>query len=64
MGQLLTLSLFFTLLAAFIIVPAFLGPPPPEAERDLRTAELHGLTARKEPQPAKSPAKPTPAKSA
>jgi hypothetical protein len=32
MGQLLTISLFFTLLAAFIIVPAFLGPPrhPPE----------------------------------
>ena len=28
MGKLLTLSLFFTLLAAFIIVPAFLGPPP------------------------------------
>lgn len=30
MGALLTLSLFFTLLAAFIIVPAFLGPPPEE----------------------------------
>jgi hopanoid biosynthesis associated RND transporter like protein HpnN len=27
MGELLTISLFFTLLAAFIIVPAFLGPP-------------------------------------
>lgn len=27
MGQLLAISLFFTLLAAFIIVPAFLGPP-------------------------------------
>lgn len=27
MGQLLALSLFFTLLAAFVIVPAFLGPP-------------------------------------
>lgn len=27
MGALLTISLFFTLLAAFIIVPAFLGPP-------------------------------------
>ncbi|MBZ6077990.1 MMPL family transporter [Microvirga puerhi] len=27
MGQLLALSLFFTLLAAFIVVPAFLGPP-------------------------------------
>ena len=28
MGELLALSLFFTLVAAFIIVPAFLGPPP------------------------------------
>ncbi|MDE2361745.1 MAG: MMPL family transporter [Hyphomicrobiales bacterium] len=28
MGKLLALSLFFTLVAAFIIVPAFLGPPP------------------------------------
>ena len=27
MGKLLALSLFFTLLAAFVIVPAFLGPP-------------------------------------
>ncbi|MBG0803128.1 MAG: MMPL family transporter [Methylocystis silviterrae] len=27
MGQLLAIALFFTLLAAFIIVPAFLGPP-------------------------------------
>ena len=27
MGELLIISLFFTLLAAFIIVPAFLGPP-------------------------------------
>lgn len=31
MGKLLTLSLFFTLLAAFVIVPAFLGPPPDPA---------------------------------
>lgn len=28
MGKLLTVSLFFTLLAAFVFVPAFLGPPP------------------------------------
>lgn len=28
MGKLLAISLFFTLLAAFLIVPAFLGPPP------------------------------------
>ncbi|MCC0006244.1 MAG: hopanoid biosynthesis-associated RND transporter HpnN, partial [Methylobacteriaceae bacterium] len=27
MGKLLAISLFFTLLAAFFIVPAFLGPP-------------------------------------
>jgi predicted RND superfamily exporter protein len=27
MGKLLALSLFFTLVAAFVIVPAFLGPP-------------------------------------
>ena len=33
MGKLLTLSLFFTLLAAFIIVPAFLGPPRRSEER-------------------------------
>ena len=57
MGQLLALSLFFTLLAAFIIVPAFLGPPPPESERDTRTAELHGLTATKAPQPVAEEAK-------
>ena len=31
MGKLLTLSLVFTLLAAFVIVPAFLGPPRREA---------------------------------
>jgi hopanoid biosynthesis associated RND transporter like protein HpnN len=28
MGELLAISLVFTLLAAFIVVPAFLGPPP------------------------------------
>ncbi|KQO86137.1 MMPL family transporter [Methylorubrum extorquens] len=35
MGELLALSLFFTLIAAFFVVPAFLGPPPkqPDAER-------------------------------
>lgn len=31
MGAFLAISLFFTLLAAFIIVPAFLGPPPATA---------------------------------
>ncbi|BAU92356.1 hopanoid biosynthesis associated RND transporter-like protein HpnN [Methylorubrum populi] len=35
MGELLALSLFFTLIAAFFVVPAFLGPPPkqPDANR-------------------------------
>lgn len=34
MGKLLTVSLFFTLLAAFVFVPAFLGPPPsPQRDR-------------------------------
>lgn len=35
MGELLALSLFFTLVAAFFVVPAFLGPPPnqPDADR-------------------------------
>ncbi len=32
MGAFLTISLFFTLVAAFIIVPAFLGPPRHPAE--------------------------------
>ncbi|MGF3026889.1 MMPL family transporter [Methylobacterium aquaticum] len=34
MGKLLALSLFFTLLAAFFIVPAFLGPPPKQTAKD------------------------------
>ncbi|TDX64831.1 hypothetical protein EDE12_104121 [Methylosinus sp. sav-2] len=34
MGALLAISLFFTLLAAFIIVPAFLGPPRMEEEAE------------------------------
>ncbi|MDR4379108.1 MMPL family transporter, partial [Bacillus amyloliquefaciens] len=32
MGALLALSLFFTLLAAFFVVPAFLGPPPKQPD--------------------------------
>lgn len=35
MGELLALSLVFTLLAAFIIVPAFLGPAPEPKEEGL-----------------------------
>ncbi|MDB5592697.1 MMPL family transporter [Enterovirga sp.] len=34
MGKLLTISLVFTLLAAFVIVPAFLGPPRPQTSPD------------------------------
>jgi hopanoid biosynthesis associated RND transporter like protein HpnN len=34
MGALLAISLFFTLLAAFIVVPAFLGPPPTQAKQE------------------------------
>ncbi|MBG0811100.1 MMPL family transporter [Methylosinus sp. H3A] len=37
MGALLAISLFFTLLAAFIIVPAFLGPPRREQEEETQT---------------------------
>lgn len=33
MGKLLTISLFFTLLAAFVFVPAFLGPPENHEEQ-------------------------------
>jgi len=32
MGELLGVSLFFTLLAAFVVVPAFLGPPPTRSD--------------------------------
>jgi len=42
-GKLLALSLFFTLLAAFVIVPAFLGPP-----REARHAEA--FEAEREPE--------------
>lgn len=34
MGELLALSLFFTLVAAFFVVPAFLGPPPKQPDAD------------------------------
>ena len=44
MGALLALSLLFTLVAAFIIVPAFLGPPRERAQVD---ALEPGATAKK-----------------
>jgi predicted RND superfamily exporter protein len=37
MGAFLTISLFFTLVAAFFIVPAFLGPPRQRAAATPRT---------------------------
>lgn len=44
MGEFLVISLFFTLLAAFIIVPAFLGPPRKEAAtpQAVRLSIIHG----------------------
>ncbi|WP_375465072.1 MMPL family transporter [uncultured Methylobacterium sp.] len=51
MGKLLALSLFFTLVAAFFVVPAFLGPPPkrPDADRpEGSTATDDLLVGRKE----------------
>lgn len=39
MGALLAISLFFTLLAAFVIVPAFLGPPRQAEARERSEAE-------------------------
>ena len=36
MGKLLTISLVFTLLAAFVVVPAFLGPPRQAADPERR----------------------------
>jgi uncharacterized protein len=40
LGKLLGLSLFFTLLAAFVIVPAFLGPPREQHHAERFGAEL------------------------
>jgi hypothetical protein len=34
MGKLLALSLFFTLIAAFFVVPATLGEPPAQPDDD------------------------------
>ncbi|WP_336488557.1 MMPL family transporter [Methylobacterium nigriterrae] len=56
MGKLLALSLFFTLVAAFFVVPAFLGPPPkkPDADRpESRRAEADPPISRKEAVPVK-----------
>ena len=42
MGKLLALSLFFTLVAAFFVVPAFLGPPPVRPDKDRPEGEEAG----------------------
>lgn len=42
MGELLALSLFFTLVAAFFVVPAFLGPPPKQPDADRPEGEEAG----------------------
>ncbi|TXN23151.1 MMPL family transporter [Methylobacterium sp. WL19] len=52
MGKLLALSLFFTLIAAFFVVPAFLGPPPkkPDPKRPEGEDAVAGFRAAK-PEP-------------
>ena len=42
MGELLALSLFFTLLAAFFVVPATLGEPPARPDRDRPEGDAAG----------------------
>lgn len=59
MGKLLALSLFFTLVAAFFVVPATLGEPPAQPDEDRPEAEkaagaaLRKSTGLKDPVPAK-----------
>ncbi len=59
MGKLLALSLFFTLIAAFFVVPATLGEPPMQPDEDRPEAEkaagaaLRKSAAHKDPVPAK-----------
>ncbi len=58
MGELLALSLFFTLLAAFFVVPATLGEPPAQPDRNRPEGEAAGKSPilgdrRAEPAPAK-----------
>lgn len=59
MGKLLALSLFFTLVAAFFVVPATLGEPPVQPDEDRPEAEkaagaaLRKSTGLKDPVPAK-----------
>jgi len=58
MGELLALSLFFTLLAAFFVVPATLGEPPAQPDRN----RPEGDAAGKSPILGKRRAEPVPAK--
>ncbi|MDP4006100.1 MMPL family transporter [Methylobacterium sp. NEAU K] len=59
MGKLLALSLFFTLIAAFFVVPATLGEPPSRPDEDRPEGEkaagaaLRKTTVLQEPVPAK-----------
>jgi len=59
MGKLLALSLFFTLVAAFFVVPATLGEPPEQPDEDRPEAEkaagaaLRKTAAHQDPVPAK-----------
>ncbi|MHC2107570.1 MULTISPECIES: MMPL family transporter [unclassified Methylobacterium] len=59
MGKLLALSLFFTLIAAFFVVPATLGEPPTQADDDrpegekAAAAALRKSAALSDPVPAK-----------
>jgi len=58
MGELLALSLFFTLLAAFFVVPATLGEPPAQPDRDRPEGEAANKSPilgqrRSEPVPVK-----------
>ena len=45
MGKLLALSLFFTLVAAFFVVPAFLGPPPKQPDENRPEGEDAGRSS-------------------
>ncbi|MCJ2011826.1 MMPL family transporter [Methylobacterium sp. J-076] len=58
MGELLALSLFFTLLAAFFVVPATLGEPPAQPDRN----RPEGDSAAKSPILGKRREEPVPAK--
>ncbi|MEL6064129.1 MULTISPECIES: MMPL family transporter [unclassified Methylobacterium] len=55
MGKLLALSLFFTLVAAFFVVPATLGEPPAQPDEDRPEAEKAAGAALRKSAPAQDP---------